>query len=73
MEYLVSETKKLMTYGKKVIVRIAFVDRSIEAKELEHDIYQLGDQISVMLTGVISPVVSAHVGLGGLGVYLAYE
>lgn len=73
MEYLVDETKKLLDLGKKVIVRIAFVDRSIEAKELEHAIYQLGDKISVNITGVISPVVSAHVGLGGLGVYLAYE
>jgi len=73
MDYLVNETKKLLEFGKKVIVRIAYVDRSIEAKELEHDIYQLGDQVSVKITGVISPVVSAHVGLGGLGVYLAYE
>ena len=73
MEYLVNETKKLLEFGKQVIVRIAFVDRSIEAKELEHNIYQLGDRISVKITGVISPVVSAHVGLGGLGVYLAYN
>lgn len=73
MEYLIDETKKLLAFSKKVIVRIAFVDRSIEAKELEGEIYQLGDSISVKITGVISPVVSAHVGLGGLGVYLAYE
>lgn len=73
MEYLVTEAKKLLEFGKQVIVRIAYVDRSVEAKELEHEIYQLGDKISVKITGVISPVVSAHVGLGGLGVYLAYE
>lgn len=73
MEYLVSETKKLLEISKKVIVRIAFVDRSIEAKELEGEIFQLGENVSVKITGVISPVVSAHVGLGGLGVYLAYE
>lgn len=73
MDYLVNETKKVMTYGKKVIVRIAFVDHSVEAKELEHKIFQLGEQVNVMLTGIISPVISAHVGLGGLSVYLAYE
>lgn len=73
MEYLVKETKKLMTTGKQVFVRIAYVDRSVEAKELEHAIYQLGEKVNVKLTGVISPVVSAHIGLGGLGIYLAYE
>lgn len=67
--YLVEETKKLMTQGK-VVVRIAYVDTSVQAKELEHMIYQLGDDVSVSITGIISPVISAHVGLGGLGVYL---
>lgn len=70
--YLVEETKKTMSQGK-VIVRIAYVDQSIQAKELEHVIYQIDEQIDIKITGVISPVVSAHVGLGGLGIYLAYE
>ncbi|MCR3906177.1 MAG: DegV family protein [Tenericutes bacterium] len=70
--YLVNEVKKLMEHGK-VIVRIAYVDRSVQAKELEHEIYQLGENIDVKITGVISPVISAHVGLGGLGIYLANE
>jgi DegV family protein with EDD domain len=70
--YLVEETKKLLTQGK-VIVRIAYVDQSIQAKELEHEIFQIDDQIDIKITGVISAVVSAHVGLGGLGIYLAYE
>ncbi len=73
MEYLVNETKKLLEFGKQVIVRISYVDRSIDAKELEHNIYQLSDKISVKITGIISPVISAHVGLGGLSVYLTYE
>lgn len=73
MDYLVKETKKIVDKGTKVIVRIAFVDRSVEAKELEHSIYQLDQNIDIKITGVISPVVSAHVGLGGLGVYLAQE
>ncbi|MDY0075248.1 MAG: DegV family protein [Acholeplasmataceae bacterium] len=70
--YLTEEVKKMMNFGK-VTVYIAFVDRSIEAKELEHELFQLGDQVSIKISGVISPVVSAHVGLGGLGIYLTNE
>jgi fatty acid-binding protein DegV len=62
----------MLNFGK-VCVYIAYVDRSLEAKELEHELYQLGEQIRVKITGVISPVVSAHVGLGGLGIYLSNE
>jgi len=72
-KYLVDEAKNMIDMGKKAIIRIAFVDRSIEAKELEHEMFQLGENIEVKITGVISPVVSAHVGLGGLGIYLAFE
>ncbi|MFA5471105.1 MAG: DegV family protein [Acholeplasmataceae bacterium] len=71
--YLIKQVEGLLEYGKDVVVRIAYVDRSTEAKQLEHEIYQLGDKVHVKITGVISPVVSAHVGLGGLGIYLAYE
>lgn len=70
--YLVNEVKKLLEVGK-VIVYISYVDRSTEAKILEHQIYQLGDNVSVTILGVISPVISAHIGLGGLGIYIATE
>jgi len=70
--YLVNEVKKLLEVGK-VIVYISYVDRSTEAKVLEHQIYQLGDNVSVSILGVISPVISAHIGLGGLGIYIATE
>lgn len=70
--YLLDEVKKMLPLGK-VAVYIAYVDRSVEAKELEHEIFQLSDQLRVRITGVISPVVSAHVGLGGLGIYLTNE
>ncbi len=70
--YLVEQTQKLISQGQ-VIVRIAYVDQSIQAKELEHEIYRIDDSIDIKITGVISAVVSAHVGLGGLGIYLAYE
>lgn len=71
--YLVKQVEMLLELSKTVIVRIAYVDRSTEAKQLEHEIYQLSENVDVKITGVISPVVSAHVGLGGLGIYLAYE
>ena len=71
--YLVKQVEGLLELGKDVVVRIAYVDRSTEAKELQHEIFQLSEKVHVKLTGIISPVVSAHVGLGGLGIYLAYE
>jgi DegV family protein with EDD domain len=70
--YLVEESIKLKEFGK-VIVRIGYVDQSIGAKELEHEIFQANPDVDIKIVGVISPVVSAHVGLGGLGIYLAYE
>ena len=70
--YIVNEVKKILEFGK-VTVYISYVDRSTEAKVLEHQIYQLGENVIVSIAGVISPVISAHIGLGGLGVYIAIE
>jgi len=67
--YLVKEVHKINEIGKAV-VRIAYVDKSVEAKMLEHEIYQIGENVSVKITGIISPVISAHVGPGGLGIYI---
>jgi fatty acid-binding protein DegV len=73
MLYLKKQAETMLEFGKDVVVRIAYVDRATEAKELEHELFQLGDKVHVKLTGIISPVISAHVGLGGLGIYLGYE
>ena len=70
--YLVNETKKLLEFGK-VVVLISYVDRSTEAKLLLQEIFQLGENVNVSITGVVSPVISAHIGLGGLSIYLAKE
>ncbi len=70
--YILSEVKKLQEFGN-VTIKIGYVDTSVQAKELEHEIFQLGEGIEVSLTGYISPVIAAHVGLGGLGVYLTYD
>lgn len=71
--YLVKEVKSMLDMGKDAVVRIAYVDRSLEAKELEHELAQLGEHVDVKIMGVVSPVISAHVGLGGLGIYLGFE
>jgi len=73
MLYLKKQVETMLEFGKDVVIRIAYVDRATEAKELEHELFQLGDKVHVKLTGIISPVISAHVGLGGLGIYLSYE
>lgn len=70
--YLVNEVKKMLE-NHPVEVIINFVDQSISAKELQHAIFNLGDQVKVKLAGIVSPVISAHIGLGGLGVYLTYQ
>lgn len=70
--YIVSEVKKMIE-NHPVEVIIDFVDQSVSAKELEHAIYNLGDKVKVRLAGIVSPVISAHIGLGGLGVYLTYQ
>ncbi|MFP4187192.1 MAG: DegV family protein, partial [Acholeplasmataceae bacterium] len=70
--YLVKEIKQFLEKGR-VVVRIAYVDRKTEAHELIEKVKELGDRVSVRLIGVISPVISAHVGLGGLGIYLANQ
>lgn len=71
--YLIKEVKSMLDMGKDAVVRIAYVDRSLEAKELEHELVQLGEHVDVKIMGVVSPVISAHVGLGGLGIYLGFE
>ena len=72
-KYLVDEVKNMLDIGRKAIIRIAFVDKSVEAKELETELFQLGSKVDVKIVGVVSPVISAHVGLGGLGIYLGFE
>jgi DegV family protein with EDD domain len=67
--YIVKEAEKLLEFGE-VVVRIAYVDQEEMAKQLEEKIKELGGKVVTTITGVISPVVAAHVGLGGLGVYI---
>jgi DegV family protein with EDD domain len=72
LKYLVDQVDQLRTNGK-VSILINYVDQSEKAKELQHEIFQLSEDVEVRLAGIVSPVISAHVGLGGLGIYLTNE
>jgi DegV family protein with EDD domain len=72
LKYLVDQVDQLRVNGE-VSILINYVDQSEKAKELQHEIYQLSKDVSVRLAGIVSPVISAHVGLGGLGIYLTNE
>ncbi|VEU79623.1 DegV family protein [Haploplasma axanthum] len=54
-----------------VIVRITYVDNIEYAKTLEETINNINNgKVNVQIKGILSPVISAHVGLGGMGIYL---
>ena len=72
MLYDTEEAAKLLDKAK-VIVRIAYIDRTEYSEMLYQSIHALDGNIDVKVTGTISPVVAAHVGLGALGIYLAFE
>jgi DegV family protein with EDD domain len=72
--FIVEEAKKLLDASKKkVVVYINFVDDEERAKVVKEALLELGSRISIRIVGTVSPVVSAHVGLGTLGIYLVTE
>jgi fatty acid-binding protein DegV len=73
-QFIVEEAKKLLDASKKkVVVYINFVDDEERAKVVKEALLELGSRISIRIVGTVSPVVSAHVGLGTLGIYLVTE
>ena len=72
IRYITEQAAKLLDKAK-VIVRIAYIDRTEYSERLYQSIHALDGNIDVKITGTISPVVAAHVGLGALGIYLAFE
>jgi DegV family protein with EDD domain len=73
-QFIVDEAKKLLEASKKkVVVYINFVDDEERAKVVKESLLELGNRISIRIVGTVSPVVSAHVGLGTLGIYLVTE
>ncbi len=70
IDYITSFVEDNCSSDLKTEVRIEYIDEDEGALTLKERIEKLGRNIKVTITGVISPVISAHVGLGALGVYL---
>lgn len=57
-----------------VVVRITYVDNLAYAEEMEKSILDLNnDKIDVQVRGIVSTVMAAHIGLGGMGIYLGVK
>jgi fatty acid-binding protein DegV len=56
-----------------VTVYINFVNDEERAKVIKEALLELGERIYIRIVGATTPVVSAHVGLGSLGIYLVTE
>lgn len=73
LKYITGQVEELLTKSK-VVVRITYVDSLDYAKSMEKSILNLkNDKIDIQIRGILSPAVSAHVGLGGMGIYLIAE
>src|SRR5690554_309895 len=68
-KYIKNEVAKLIDQSK-VIVRITFVDNKDYAISLAENISELGENVDVKITNQLTAAISAHIGLGGLGIYL---
>lgn len=73
-KYITNQVSEMIQERDKVVVRISYVDNIDYAKALEENIKALkSDKVDVKLSGVVSSVMAAHVGLGGLGIYLGFK
>lgn len=69
-KYIVNQVASLAE-NSKVDVNIAYVDNAGYANELLDMIKELNNEnINAKILGNVSPVVSAHIGIGGMGIYL---
>lgn len=63
-----------MVQKHDVVVRITYVDNLAYAEEMEKSILDLNnDKIDVQVRGIVSTVMAAHIGLGGMGIYLGVK
>lgn len=68
-KYITNEIKKVIE--EKLIIRITYVDNLDYANTLLERINNLNsNNIDVKITGELTAAVSAHIGLGGMGIYL---
>lgn len=69
-KYIASEVAKFVD-NDKVVVRITYVDNIEYAKNLEEEIKKTNTKnLDIKITDQLTAAVSAHIGLGGLGIYL---
>lgn len=70
-KYIIDQAKVLAEHSN-IIVRITYVDNRGYADQIYEMFKELNnDKIDVKIGGTLSPVVAAHIGLGGMGIYLA--
>lgn len=70
-KYIIEQAKVLVEHSN-IIVRITYVDNRGYADQIYEMFKELNnDKIDVKIGGTLSPVVAAHIGLGGMGIYLA--
>lgn len=70
LSFLKQKVSDFLEEGYQTHVRIEFVETDEQANDIKKVIQKLDKNILVDIYGVISPVVSSHVGLGGLGIYV---
>lgn len=73
-DYIFEQSKGLLeATKKKLTVYINYVNDIERAQSLKEKLSELGNEVKIQIVGLVSPVVSAHVGLGALGIYLVTE
>ncbi|MGA0351241.1 MAG: DegV family protein [Acholeplasmataceae bacterium] len=73
-KYIVEQASKILEAGKsKVVVYINYVDDELRATAMKEALAELGEKVYIKIVGLVSPVVSAHVGLGTLGICIVEE
>lgn len=70
-KYILDQAKVLVEHSN-IVVRITYVDNRGYADQIYEMFKELNNEkIDVKIGGTLSPVVAAHIGLGGMGIYLA--
>ncbi|HHW79188.1 MAG TPA: DegV family protein [Acholeplasmataceae bacterium] len=74
LKYITEQVENMLD-KLKVIVRITYVNNEDYAISMKEAIETVNhkNNVEVKIMDILTPVVSAHVGLGGMGIYLTYE
>jgi len=72
--YIHEQASELSEEGKLgLTVYISYVDDRERAESVKSKLEELGTKTHAKIVGHVSPVISAHVGLGALGIYIAKD